>query len=60
MAIRNFKLILEYDGTHFSGWQTQFEGLRTVQNHLEEKLERIFKQKIHCQPPAVRIVACMP
>ena len=49
MAIRNFKLILEYDGTHFSGWQTQFEGLRTVQNHLEEKLERIFKQKIHCQ-----------
>src|SRR5258708_28902118 len=47
--MRNFKLILEYDGTGFSGWQTQFEGLRTVQNHLEEKLERIFKKKIHCQ-----------
>ena len=49
MAIRNFKLTLEYDGTGFSGWQTQFEGLRTVQNHLEEKLARIFKTKIHCQ-----------
>ena len=47
--MRNFKLTLEYDGTAFSGWQTQFKGLRTVQNHLEEKLERIFKKKIHCQ-----------
>lgn len=47
--LRNFKLILEYDGTGFSGWQTQSEGLRTVQNHLEEKLEKIFKKKVHCQ-----------
>ena len=47
--MRNFKLILEYDGTGFSGWQTQAAGLRTIQNHLEEKLERIFKKKIHCQ-----------
>jgi tRNA pseudouridine38-40 synthase len=47
--MRNFKLTLEYDGTGFSGWQTQAVGLRTVQNHLEEKLERIFKKKIHCQ-----------
>jgi len=47
--MRNFKLILEYDGTDFSGWQTQAEGLRTIQNHLEEQLERIFKKKIHVQ-----------
>ncbi|MBF0503879.1 MAG: tRNA pseudouridine(38-40) synthase TruA [Candidatus Omnitrophica bacterium] len=47
--MRNFKLTLEYDGTDFSGWQTQFKGLRTIQNHLEEKLEMIFKKKIHCQ-----------
>jgi len=47
--MRNFKLILEYDGTGFCGWQTQATGLRTIQNHLEEKLERIFKKKIHCQ-----------
>ena len=49
MALRNFKMTLEYDGTGFSGWQTQFKGLRTIQNHLEEKLERIFKKKVHCQ-----------
>jgi len=49
MTMRNFKLILEYDGTNFSGWQTQAVGLRTVQNHLEENLEKIFKIKVHCQ-----------
>jgi len=49
MTMRNFKLILEYDGTNFSGWQTQAVGLRTVQNHLEENLEKIFKTKVHCQ-----------
>ncbi len=47
--MRNFKLTLEYDGTAFSGWQTQAPGFRTVQAHLEEKLERIFKSKVHCQ-----------
>jgi len=46
--MRKFKLILEYDGAAFCGWQTQAPGLRTVQNHLEEKIERIFKKKVHC------------
>lgn len=44
---RNFKLILEYDGTHFAGWQFQ-PGQRTVQGHLEEKLAHIFKRKVNC------------
>lgn len=47
--MRNFKLTLEYDGTLFNGWQTQAPGFRTIQSHLEEKLERIFKEKINCQ-----------
>ncbi len=47
--MRNFKIIVEYDGKEFSGWQTQAPGFRTVQAHLEEKLERIFKQKVHVQ-----------
>jgi tRNA pseudouridine38-40 synthase len=46
--MRKFKLTLEYDGAAFCGWQTQAPGFRTVQNHLEEKLERIFKCKLHC------------
>jgi len=46
-SYRNFKLTLEYEGTHFCGWQFQ-PGLRTVQGHLEEKLARIFKRKVSC------------
>ncbi len=49
MSLRNFRMTVEYDGTDFCGWQTQAEGLRTVQEHVEEKLQRIFKTKVHCQ-----------
>jgi tRNA pseudouridine38-40 synthase len=33
--MRNIKLILEYDGTDFAGFQTQGKGERTVQSTLE-------------------------
>lgn len=45
--MKNFKLILEYDGTDFCGWQFQ-PGQRTVQGHLEEQIKKIFKKDIHC------------
>src|SRR5256885_453808 len=35
--MRNFKLVLSYDGTDFQGWQTQ-PGYRTVQETLETAL----------------------
>lgn len=35
--MRNIKIILEYDGTDFRGWQKQ-EGRRTIQGTLEEAL----------------------
>lgn len=48
VQLRNFKLTLEYEGTNFCGWQTQSPDFRTAQSHVEKKLEKIFKKKIHC------------
>jgi len=38
--MRNFKLVLSYDGSGFSGWQTQ-PGTRTVQETLEQALAQL-------------------
>ncbi|MBI3540638.1 MAG: tRNA pseudouridine synthase A, partial [Deltaproteobacteria bacterium] len=44
--MRNYKIIIEYDGTHFSGWQTQ-PGKRTVQETIQQVLGQITRQKVH-------------
>ena len=44
--MRNFKLILEYDGTGFNGWQVQSQGERTVQGEIQKVLFQIFKHKV--------------
>ncbi len=38
--MRNIKLILSYDGSDFSGWQTQ-PGYRTVQETLEQAIAKL-------------------
>jgi tRNA pseudouridine38-40 synthase len=38
--MRNIKLVLSYDGTDFSGWQTQ-PGFRTVQETLEQAIGQL-------------------
>ena len=43
---RCFKLIIEYDGTLFLGWQRQKEP-PTIQGELESSLSHILNQKIH-------------
>ena len=45
--MRNIKLLLEYDGTDFSGWQKQPEqGVRTIQAELEGALSTLLGEPI--------------
>jgi len=38
--MRNLKLVIEYDGTKYSGWQSQKNG-STIQDALETSLSNI-------------------
>jgi tRNA pseudouridine38-40 synthase len=42
---RRLKLVLEYDGTDYSGWQTQPDD-RTVQDVLQNAMENFLHQKV--------------
>ena len=42
--MHNYKLLIEYDGTDFVGWQFQKNGL-SIQGILEKKLKKILKKK---------------
>lgn len=44
--MRNIKLIVEYDGTEFSGWQRQPRD-RTVAGELERAIGKLTGEKIH-------------
>jgi len=52
--MRNIKLIIEYDGTGFNGWQSQrvksqesgVKGLKTVQEEIEKAAKRLFNKRI--------------
>ena len=43
--MRNLKLVIEYDGTKYQGWQSQKNGL-TIQDILETALSQIINKKI--------------
>jgi len=44
--MRTIKLTIEYNGTHFCGWQIQRKGERTVQGEIKKILEKLLKEKI--------------
>ncbi len=44
--MRTIKLLIEYDGTDFNGWQRQASPRRTVQAEIEKALQKIFGRKI--------------
>jgi tRNA pseudouridine38-40 synthase len=54
----NYKLLLEYDGSKFYGWQVQ-PGKRTIQGEVERALEILFREKFASTWPDARTRACM-
>jgi len=47
-TLQTFKLILEYDGSRFSGWQDQINA-RTVQGELKQAVADLFKADVDVQ-----------
>ncbi len=43
--MRNIKLIIEYDGKEFNGWQKQPNKLN-IQGTIEKAIEQITKEKV--------------
>ena len=43
--MKNVMLIVEYEGTNFSGWQRQI-GKRTVEEEIEKTISKVTKEKI--------------
>lgn len=44
--ILNYKIVLQYDGTRYNGWQKQGNTKNTIQGKLEEILSKYFDQEI--------------
>ncbi len=47
-TLQNLKLVLEYDGTRYHGWQSQ-PGLTTVQGELEKAITAIVRHEVSLQ-----------
>ena len=54
-----FKLVLEYDGTHYAGWQRQ-PNAPTVQETVEQALSAIAQTRLTVVGAAAPMPACMP
>ena len=44
--MRNLKLVIEYDGTRYKGWQKQKENVSTVQDKIEKVLSKMTGEDI--------------
>jgi tRNA pseudouridine38-40 synthase len=44
--LKNYKLLIQYDGTEYAGWQIQ-ENCKTVQKTITDAIELLLKEKIN-------------
>ena len=47
--MRNIKLLIQYDGTRYNGWQSQEHTEQTIQGKLTKVLERMLGEEIDLQ-----------
>jgi len=45
-SMRNFRMLIEYDGTNYHGWQTQLREV-TIQRAIEQTIERIVQERVN-------------
>ncbi len=46
MTRKNIKLCISYDGSNYHGWQTQREGIVTIQTTMEEIMSKILGHRV--------------
>ena len=60
---KNYKMIISYDGTRYSGWQSQGNTADTIQSKLEAVLSRLAGEKIdvirYSEDPAEFVAAAL-
>lgn len=44
--MNNYKLVIQYDGTEYSGWQIQ-KNQNTIQQKISDSIEIILKEKVN-------------
>ena len=42
----NYKILVQYDGTRYEGWQRQKKSTQTIQGKLEQVLSRMTEKEI--------------
>jgi tRNA pseudouridine38-40 synthase len=46
LALRNYRIEIEYDGSDFQGWQRQKKSSNTIQEELENSISKLLKEEI--------------
>lgn len=44
--MRNIRMVLQYEGTRYQGWQRQVSSDNTIQGKLEQLLSRVLSEEI--------------
>jgi tRNA pseudouridine38-40 synthase len=57
--MRNIKLVIEYEGTNYCGWQAQKNG-PSIQESIQDAIEKITGSRLSFMAQAGPMQECMP